>query len=343
MLSFLLSLRVKTNLPTVDDQGCKRWIFRYVVTNRLQKYGKSSSFLRFLLRGLFGYHLGWWCGVHATLPRRNFTSTPGALRDLQFDRHDKVIDVSVFYKCTETVKMTILFREVSFTSPPQWSSNYCLSTRMDDPVSPLSIRERTPSTGESSLPACSAEVTMAELSNRFHHHTIEPRPYSYYSDAHQSHRSQYNVSKPQKLGSPSHNQQFLRRRRQSASRLQCSPACLEQIATLVEDIMKDRDSYTAQPHRSPSCISSQSYEDEHIENYPTLPRWPSLPTLSSTSTITPSSPLSEDFEPDLNSSSPRCRQAFKICKEPSHRQISRRRAFVEKEVRVRRRAICYDQ
>ena len=240
--------------------------------------------------------------------------------------------------------MTILFREVSFSSSPQWSSNYCVSAGMDDPVSPMSTRERTPSIGESCVPAYSAEVAMAELSNRFHQHTIQSRPSSYHFDAHQSHQNQYNVSKSQRFGNLSCNQQIVRRRRQSASRLQCSSACLEQIATLVEDIMKDRESHPSQPSPSPSFNSAKSCQDEETEHYSTLSRWPSLPTLSTPSTLTSYSPVSEDFEPTLHSSRRR-RKAYRICKEPTHRQISKRGVLVEKEVRMRRRrvAICCDQ
>ena len=240
--------------------------------------------------------------------------------------------------------MTILFREVSFSSSPPWSSSYYVSAGMDDPISPMSTRERTPSTGETCVPAHGAEVSMAELSNRFHQHTIQSRPSSYHFDAHQSCQNQYNVSKSQRFGNLPYNQQIVRRRRQSASRLQCSSACLEQIATLVEDIMKEREFHPPQPSPSPSFNSAKSCQDEETEHYPTLSRWPSLPTLSTPSTLTPSSPLSEDFEPNLHSSRKR-HKAYRIFKEPTHRQISKRRVLVEKEVRIRRRrvAICCDQ
>ena len=121
---------------------------------------------------------------------------------------------------------------------------------MDDSVSPTSSRESTPcydSGYSNSARRISTSTSIAELSQHFDRHSLQPRRPSIPSEGPLLRSRESNIN----LQSSNSFSNRVCRRRQSINRLQCSAAHLSRISALVEDMVQ-----TNQPLYEPSHVSS---------------------------------------------------------------------------------------
>ena len=218
-----------------------------------------------------------------------------------------------------------MFEDFSFL-PPSRQRAYYSPCQMEDSISPNSSREWSPcyENGYSGSRRCSTSNSIAELSRHFNQHTLSPRrPSTVLEDS----TPQARDTNPY-LQSPNSFSNRICRRRQSINRLQCCPAHLSRISTLVEGMVRTGQSYYDSSILDDSTSPSLS-PDEHE---PTPDSYMGFTTLPASATgIGAGSPSSPPH-------SLRHSHSYKIDKELRH-SASREglgKPMVKKKIRMRR-------
>ena len=152
-----------------------------------------------------------------------------------------------------------MFEDFSFLSPSRQCAYYS-SCQMEDSISPSSSRESSPcyENGYGGPRRYPTSNSIAELSRHFDQHTLSPRrPSTVPEDSTPRSRDTNSY-----LQSPNSFSNRVCRRRQSINRLQCYPAHLSRISTLVEGMLE-----TGQPYYDSSLLDDSTSPslspDEH--------------------------------------------------------------------------------
>ena len=152
-----------------------------------------------------------------------------------------------------------MFKDFSFLSPSRQRAFYS-PRQMEDSISPSSSRESSPcyENGYSGSRRYSTSNSIAELSRHFNQHTLSPRrPSTVLEDS-----TPRALDTNPYLQSPNSFSNRVCRRRQSINRLQCYPAHLSRISTLVEGMLQTGESYYDSSILDDSTSPSLS-PDEH--------------------------------------------------------------------------------
>lgn len=185
---------------------------------------------------------------------------------------------------------------------------------MDESISPNSSRGASPfvngKKGRSSKNSCS----ITELSQQFDKHTLGPQRQP-------SHPHDLVRDRP----ASAHNQNAVRRQRQSMIRRQCSAANISRLSSLVQDLLED-DTWSCDTHIAPleDCDSSPPPPLDEIVPLQS-------PTFSSASTTS----CSEDGEFELHSSS-RVQPKFNIGRETKHSSSKEAMGRQYRDIRIRK-------
>ena len=188
----------------------------------------------------------------------------------------------------------------SFSNASRQIFNY---DSMDD-ISSDSSRGASPSSDDTNRRSLHASCSIAELSQQFDKHTLEPRRRPSYFRAPPS--ESYDLRSTTGRGRPAsaHNHHTIRRRRESMVRRQCSAANMLRLSSLVQDLLQD----------GASSCDTHTHSLDDGDTLPPLQSYGGPPLRSPTSSSMSTSSCSEDGEFELHSSS-QSQSKFKVGKE----------------------------
>lgn len=211
-----------------------------------------------------------------------------------------------------------MWEDYSFLIASQRSIVY---DSMDESISPNSSRGASPFAHGKKARSSKNSCSMTELSQQFGKHTLgsQRQPSHLRSPSNDPH----NVARDRPA--PAHNQNIVRRQRQSMIRRQCSAANISRLSSLVQDLLED-DTWSYDTHITPleDCDSLPPPQLDEIVPLQS-------PTFSSAST----SSYSEDGEFELHSSS-RGQPKLKIGKEMKHSSSKEVMGRQYRDIRIRK-------
>lgn len=192
---------------------------------------------------------------------------------------------------------------------------------MDESISPNSSRGASPSVNDKRGRSFNASYSIAQLSQQFDKHTLEPQQQPSHLRSPPNDLHDLARDRP----ASAHNQNAVRRRRQSMIRRQCSAASISRLSSLVQDLLED-DTLSCDTHIAPLEVCDSLPPPQPDE---------STPLQSPTSSSASASCCSEDGEFELYSSF-RGQTKSKIDKEMKHSNSKEAVGRQYKDIRIRK-------
>ncbi len=192
---------------------------------------------------------------------------------------------------------------------------------MDENIAPNSLREASSFLNNEQGRSSNASCFITDLSQQFDKHTLGPQRQP--SHLHSPPNDPHDLARDRPPST--HNQNVIRRQRQSMIRRQCSAANISRLSSLVQDILED-DTWSCGTHIAPL---------EDCDSLPPPPPDEVAPLQSPTSSSASASSCSEDGDFELHSCS-QGQPRFKVGKEMKHSSSKEAMGRQYRDIRIRK-------